>query len=118
MLLVTYHALNYAGIIGLGLNIANFGGAIASNSSILFEGNSSTVFSNNIGEDAGGVIFSFSYILFEGNSSTVFSNNIAYIVDGGIYSFAIYVLKGILLQCLVIILLSMVKLYGLIALYF
>ena len=48
---------------------------------VRFEGNSSTVFSNNLAQ-YGEAIWSNSSILFEGNSSTVFSNNIAE-DDGG-----------------------------------
>ena len=57
-------------------------------SRISFEGNSTTVFSNNIAAIHGGAIYSYfnTYISFKGNSTTVFSNNIAG-YGGAIYSF-------------------------------
>ena len=52
-----------------------------------FEGNSETVFSDNIAYSSGGAIFSYSnYISFKENSSTVFNNNIANNDGGTIFS--------------------------------
>ena len=66
------------------------GGAIYScdHSYIIFEGDSSPVFSKNIATDAGGVIYSYnnSYIIFEGDSSPVFSDNTA-LKGGAVYSY-------------------------------
>ena len=90
---------------------AGNGGAIYSyNSSvIMFKGNSFSMFSNN-SANYGAAIYSeyYSNISFEENSSPVFSNNVALNI------IAIYLLKKILLQCLVTILLIMVELSTLI----
>ena len=51
-----------------------------------FEGNSETVFSDNIADYSGGAIFSYSNISFTENSSTVFNNNIANNDGGTIFS--------------------------------
>ena len=69
-------------------NVATFGGAIYSKIGsakdvIYFEGNSKTVFSNNIAYISGGAVFSYSNISFKGNSSTLFNNNVAVNDDGG-----------------------------------
>ena len=45
---------------------------------MFFQGNSTTVFSNNIADYGGGIyIFASSKIFFQENSTTLFSNNIA-----------------------------------------
>ena len=66
------------------------GGAIYScdHSYIIFEGDSSPVFSNNTALK-GGTIYSYenSYVIFEGNSSPIFSKNIATDAGGVIYSY-------------------------------
>ena len=74
-------------------NIAHYGGAIISDI-IHFEGNSSTVFSNNSADLNSGAILSYSHICFKGNCSTVFSNNIADRDGGAIAIYYIYALRS------------------------
>ena len=61
-------------------NSANYRGGIfiETYSNIYFQGNSTTVFSNNTANYGGGIfIETYSNIYFQGNSNTVFSNNTA-----------------------------------------
>ena len=70
---------------GGAIHISNYYN-ITVKSYMYFEGNSETVFSDNIADDSGGAIFSYSDISFKENSSTVFNNNIANNDGGTIYS--------------------------------
>ena len=60
-------------------NIANSGGAIYTrNGYVTFEGHSSTMFNNNVAKSEGGAIVSYnSHISFDRNSTTVFTENAA-----------------------------------------
>ena len=76
------------GIIGYRTDDFYYGSIIYScqYSNVSFEGNSTTVFSNNTAADYGGGIYIglFSNVFFQGNSHTVFSNNTAEF-GGGIF---------------------------------